>query len=309
MSNPVKVHVGLDVSKLHLDVALPSRTLQVANTPAGHRTLLGALPPHAHVCLEATGGYERAIVDALHQAAIEVSVLNPRQVRDFARARGLLAKTDRIDAGVLAEFGRLMPCPPTPPRPRVERALAELCALRDQFVDQRAQLAQSAEHYALAESRRLIESQRKSLTTKIEKLEARLATLIASEPALAARSATLQAQAGIGAGSAAVLLAHLPELGQASRRQIAALSGLAPYNHDSGPRRGARHIRGGRPRVRRVLYMASLSAIRAKGSLLATFYQRLRAAGKPAKVALIATARKLLCHLNQQLKTAWLLPA
>lgn len=309
MSNPVKVHVGLDVSKHHLDYALPDRTLRVTNTPEGHRILLAALPPHSHVCVEATSSYHREILEALHQAQIPVSVLNPRAVRDFARARGLLAKTDRIDARVLAGFGRRMDPPPTPPRPRKERELAELCALRDQLVDLRAQLAQSAEHYTLAQSRRLIESERKSLGRKIEALEASMAALIASEPTLAARNATLQAQAGIGAGGAAVLLAHLPELGQASRRQIAALSGLAPYNDDSGPRRGARHIRGGRPRVRRALYMATLSAIRAKGSPLAAFYRRLRAAGKPAKVALIATARKLLCYLNQQLKTAWLLPA
>lgn len=308
MNNSSKVHVGIDISKAHLDCALPAGRRRFANTTRGHHALLKILPAQAHVLLEATGGYERALVLALHQAGLAVSVLNPRQVRDFARASGRLAKSDPIDADVLRDFGPAINPPPSAPPSAPTRQLAELCALRDQFVDLRVQLLQSAEHLSLREARTCVQSQLRSLDRQIAKLETHIRSLIATEPALAARHATLQAQPGIGATTAAVLLARLPELGQTSRRRISALAGLAPYNDDSGPRRGPRHIRGGRARVRRALYMATLSVIRSN-TPLAAFYHRLRAAGKPAKVALIAVARKLLCHLNAQLKTAWMLPA
>jgi transposase len=302
MTTPTKIHVGIDVCKLHLDVAWPDQRRRLANNPAGHQVLLQALPATAHVFVEATGGYERALVDALQHAGRAVSVLNPRQVRAFARAQGRLAKTDRLDATVLADFGRTMDSPASPPVDPTARQLAELCTVRDQFVDLRAQLLQSAEHWSLPQSRRCCQAQLRSLTTQIKKLEALLAATIAQQPALAARNAVLQSHCGIGPTTATVLLALLPELGHASRRQIGALAGLAPYNNDSGPRRGQRHVRGGRSRVRRALYLASLSVIRSQ-SPLAAFYHRLRQAGKPAKVALIATARKLLCFLNHQLKS------
>jgi transposase len=302
MTTPAKIHVGIDVCKLHLDAAWPGQRRRLTNNPSGHQALLQALPASAHVFLEATGGYERALVDALQRAGRAVSVLNPRQVRAFAQAQGRLAKTDRLDATLLAEFGRTMDSPASPTVDPTTRQLAELCTVRDQFVNLRAQLLQSAEHWSLPQSRRCGQAQLRSLTTQIKKLEALLAATIARQPSLAARNATLQSHCGIGPTTAAVLLALLPELGHASRRQIGALAGLAPYNNDSGPRRGQRHVRGGRSRVRRALYLASLSVIRSQ-SPLAAFYHRLRHAGKPAKVALIATARKLLCFLNHQLKS------
>ena len=308
MSNPSKVHIGIDVSKLHLDVALPRGRRRFANVSLGHQALLKILPANAHVLLEATGGYERPLVEALQRAAVWVSVLNPRQVRDFARAKGLLAKTDQIDAALLADYGAAMDCPPSQPVEPARRQLAELCTLRDQFVNLRSQLLQSAEHLTLPTAKCCLQTELRSLTRQIAKLEAALEKITASDRALAARSATLQANCGVGPATSTVLLALLPELGCASRCQIGALAGLAPRNDDSGPRQGPRHIQGGRSRVRRALYMAALSLIRSKSSPLAAFYRRLRANGKPAKVALIATARKLLCHLNHQLKSAWLIP-
>jgi transposase len=302
MTTSPKIHVGIDVCKLHCDAAWPGQRRRLPNDPSGYQALLAILPTTAHVFLEATGGYERGLVDALQRAGRPVSVLNPRQVRAFARAQGRLAKTDSLDATVLAEFGRTMDCPASPPVDPAIRQLTELCTARDQFVRLRAQLLQSAEHWSLPQTRRCLQAQLRALSTQIEKLEALLATTIAQQPALATREALLQTNCGVGPATTAVLLALLPELGHASRRQIAALAGLAPYNNDSGPRFGQRHVHGGRSRVRRALYLASLSVIRSK-SPLAAFYHRLRRAGKPAKVALIATARKLLCLLNQQLKT------
>lgn len=296
MTTPSKIHVGIDVCKAALDVAWPGHRRHLPNTPAGHRALLGALPTGAHLCLEATGGYERPLFDYLQQAGCPVSVLNPRQVRAFACAQGRLAKTDHLDASVLADFGRSMDCPATPPADPVLRQLAELCMVR-------AQLLQSAEHWSLPQTRRCLQAQLRSLTTQIKKIEALLAATIAKQPDLAARNDLLQSHCGIGPTTAAVLLALLPELGHASRRQISSLAGLAPFNHDSGPRQGHRHVQAGRRRIRRALYLAALSVIRST-SPLAAFYHRLRQNGKPAKVALIATARKLLCFLNLQLKSS-----
>ena len=215
MTTPTKIHVGIDVCKLQLDAAWPGQRRGLANNPAGHQVLLQALPATAHVFVEATGGYERALVDALQQAGRPVSVLNPRQVRAFARAQGRLAKTDRLDATVLADFGRTMDSPASAPVDPTTRQLAELCTVRDQFVHLRAQLLQSAEHWSLPQSRRCFQVQLRSLTTQIKKLEALLAATIAKEPTLAARNATLQSHCGIGPSTAAVLLALLPELGHA----------------------------------------------------------------------------------------------
>lgn len=308
MSTPTKIHLGIDVAKAHLDCALPGHIVRLPNNPAGLQKLRALLPKDPHLLVEATGGYERALVAWCHAQSLDVSVLNPARVRAFARAQGRLAKTDAIDATVLADYGRAMACPPTAPPDPVTQKLAELAALRAQFAGLRAQLLAAAEHYALAQTRRCLQAALRSLDRQIAVLEKALAQTLAADPSHAARSRTLQAQHGIGPVIAATLLALLPELGHASRRQIAALAGLAPCNHDSGPRQGHRHIRGGRPRVRRALYLAALSVIRSKTSPLAAFYRRLRAAGKPAKVALIATARKLLLHLNYQLHHTWLLP-
>jgi transposase len=240
-------------------------------------------------------------VRACHRAGRPVSVLNPARVRHFARARGTLAKTDALDAAVLREFGRAFQpraCPEIAP---AQRDLAELLSARDRLVDLRTQLINSLEHAELPLVRQCFGSQLANLNRRIARLEKALQATIASAPELQRRFELLTAQPGIALLTASTLLALLPELGQANRNQIAALAGLAPFNRDSGQKSGPRFTGHGRPAVRRALYLASLSAIRCPGPV-ADFYRRLRAQGKPAKLALIAVARKLLCFLNTLLK-------
>lgn len=302
MSNSSVVYIGVDISKAHLDCDLQGHALRQPNSTQGFKKLLPLLPPKAHLCIEATGGYERPLVETLHRSQIRCSVLNPRQVRDFARAKGILAKTDTIDARVLSAYGYAMdPKLSTPPEP-AQRQLAELNTLRDQLVAIQTQVINAGEHLTDPVAKRILKSQLQHLQKQIKKIEKACCDTLKSNPNLAKRNATLQAIQGVGAVTSITLIALLPELGFASRGQIAALAGLAPLNNDSGPRTGQRHIRGGRSRVRRALYMATLSAIRSNGSLR-SFYQRLRTAGKPPKVALIASARKLLLFINYQLKS------
>lgn len=301
--NSPALYLGVDVSKAHLDVAgLDPNVRRLLNTPASIAALLKRLPPGAHLVLEATGGYERPLTDACHHAGIASSVLNPARVRHFANATGRLAKNDSIDASLLAQFGAALH-PPADPAPNPHtRQLAELVSARDQLVAVRIQLSNAFEHLQIPAVRQIYSSQLASLDRRIDKLAAAMAALLRECPALQARNSALQAHCGVGPLVAATLLAHLPELGQANRGQIAALAGLAPYDRDSGQTRGLRSIRGGRPKVRRCLYLAALAVIRSKSSPLRPFYLRLRENGKPAKLALIATARKLLCSLNFSLK-------
>lgn len=307
---PAPVHVGLDIAKASLDLFLQGRARTFTHDSAGCASLIAQLrkiDSPCHVVCEATGGWERPIVQALHAAKITISIVNPRQVRDFARGAGRRAKTDSIDAQMLAEFGKVhSPVATPPPAP----AQAELAA----WVTRREQL----QAMLIAETARQIpglpESVLTDLQTSISQLKNRLtqvishiATLLKATPEIAAKATKLCAFQGVGPGTAATLLAHLPELGHASDRAIAALAGLAPFNDDSGPRKGQRHIAGGRTSVRCALYMAAFNAIRCN-PVLQPFYQRLRAAGKPFKVALIAAARKLLTALNTALKNPHFVP-
>jgi transposase len=305
MNTPTLVHAGLDVSKATLDLHLQGRSWQFAHDPAGCAALIKCLRQSQqpiHVICEATGGWERPVLDALHTAAVAVSVVNPRQVRDFAKATGRLAKTDRIDARVLADFGlHIQPSATPPPSPQ-QAELAAWVTRREQV-----QLMLSAE-MARLHIPGLPKALCKDLNASIARLQKqlaaikkRLARLLAETPQLAAKSARLCAIQGVGPGTAATLLAHLPELGTLSRQTIAALAGLAPFNNDSGPRRGLRHIAGGRTIVRSALYMAAFSASRCN-PILKPFFLRMRASGKPYKVAMIATARKLLTTLNTSLQ-------
>lgn len=298
--------VGIDVSKATLDVAVrPSGAAwQVANTPAAVEALaerLAALRPTV-VVLEATGGYEHAVVAALAAARVPVVVANPRQVRDFGRAIGQLAKTDEIDAALLAQFGeRVQP----EPRPLKDTATEELSALlgrRRQLVDMLV-----AERNRLGTARSA--AVRKSVQRHIQWLERQLAdvdrgvgTAIEASPAWRSAEDLLRSVPGIGPIVSRTLLGELPELGRLNRKQIAALVGVAPHARDSGTLRGHRTIWGGRAPVRAVLYMGTLAATR-HNPVLRAFYQRLRHAGKPAKVALVACMRKLLVILNAMLHT------
>lgn len=293
------VHVGIDVSKDTLDVSAPLRKRSFANTAQGHRTLVAALLRlgPVHVVCEATGGYERAVVDALHQVGVPVSVVNPRQVRDFARSQGRLAKTDQIDSQVLADYGQAIQPKPTPPCSAEQRQLEQWIARRRQLLDmlqmEQCRLQQTSD----AALRRAIRSIVHTLKAQIHRVEHQLQKLLEAVPAWARAVKQLCTVKGVGFITALSLLATLPEIGHLNRRQAAALAGLAPFNRDSGKARGRRMIGGGRPGVRQALYMAALVAS-VRNPTFKAFYQRLRNAGKPGKVALTAVMRKLLIHLN-----------
>lgn len=306
---PSPLHVGLDVAKLTLQVDLAGRSLALANTPAGHRSLLTHLRrlqaktgQPTHVVCEGTGGYERAAVRALQAEHVPVSVHNAARVRAFARARGRLAKTDALDAVVLSAFGAAMQ-PNADTRPsESEAALGALVARRDQLKELVALEARREEHHEHPAVKKEAALLQKQLAAHLAKIEAQIETLLAASREVGARVQRLTQVAGVGAVSAYTLLAYLPELGKLPRGAVAALAGVAPMNADSGPLRGQRHIKGGRAPARKALYMAALCAT-IHNPLLRAFYQRLRAKGKAAKVALTAVMRKLLLHLNSLLKT------
>ena len=297
------VYVGIDVAKADLHVATLNQNVRYANTPAGHRQLLTWLRSLGvvHVVLEATGGYEQLLLATLHAEAIVVSLINPRQVRDFARAQGRLAKTDKIDARVLVDYAAALRPKPTVPRDRSLRRLTELVRTRSQLIAARGVQDNQLEHLVDPLARRCLVEITQALDTRIKRLEKAIAQLIADHPQLGAKVQTLVQVQGIGATTAAMLLAEMPELGTLSKGEAAALAGLAPRNRDSGQFRGQRRIGGGRHAVRTGLWMPTLVAIR-HNPILKALYLRLRANGKPAKVALTACARKLLIYLNTLLK-------
>ena len=291
--------LGIDVSAARLDVAWwpDGRVWHTPNQASGITALLDQLTPRPElVVVEATGGWERPVVTALTAVGVPVAVVNPRQVRDFARSRGQLAKTDRLDALVLAEYAaRLDP----PVRPQPDAAQQELRALLSRRRQLTAMIVAEQNHRRLTSARvqASIDRHLDQLRQERTALDAEIATLIAAQPAWRDRAAQLRSVPGVGPVVAATLLGDLPELGTLTRRQLAALVGVAPFARDSGPRRRPRHCWGGRAAVRAALYMAAVTAAR-HNPVLRAFYQRLRAAGKPAKVALVAVARKLLTILN-----------
>lgn len=305
---PAPTYLGLDIAKRTLDLslhpALPQRLY--ANDAAGHAALVTALRlvagPIQIIC-EATGGYEKLLLDALHAAQVPFSLVNPRQVRDFARAKGLLAKTDTLDAAVLAEYGRLFQPAPTVRRTPAQERLHALVTRRQELLEMITQEQHRTEHQHDAFVIKKARSLTTTLRRHLEQLEEEIAALEKADTVLGGQVQRLTGIQGVGQRTAWLLLAALPELGTLRRGQAAALAGLAPYNHDSGPQRGQRHIAHGRPQARRALYMAALVAAR-YNPVLRPFYQRLRAAGKPAKVALVALMRKLAELANLLLKSS-----
>ena len=295
---------GIDVSKDHLDVALrpTGEAWQVTNDTAGIELLrerLSAAPTEL-IVLEATGGYENAAVAALGSAGLPVVVVNPRQVRDFARAVGKLAKTDSIDAEVLALFAERV-------RPEMRELTSEAAQELEDLLSRRRQILEmiQAERNRLEHARGAVRS---DLQEHIRYLEKRLVRVdldlelrIRESPFWRAKEDLLRSVPGIGPVVSRTLIAELPELGHLSRQEIAALVGVAPMNRDSGRLRGRRSTGGGRASVRAVLYMAAVVATRRNGAIR-LFYQRLRAAGKPGKVALVACMRKLLVILNSMVR-------
>lgn len=297
------VYTGLDISKLNLQLFVADQLLDLPNTPDGFRQLchkLAALPA-VHVICEATGGYERDVVAALHNACLPVSVINPARVRHFARACGQRAKTDALDASVLAAYGKALAPAPTLPRSQAELELTELIRRRAQLLDILTSQRLQREGLRLPVLRAQAKTLIANLEKQVEKIEAQLQALRQQEVQLDQKIQKLDAIASVGALTAMVVLAEMPELGTLGRRQAAALAGLAPHPRQSGQWEGRRNIGGGRPTVRKALYMAALVACRFN-SRLREFYTRLRKAGKPAKVALTAVMRKLIVLMNQILK-------
>ncbi len=298
-------YVGIDVAKATLEVACRPgpRPGTFENTPEGIDKLveeLRGLAP-ALVVLEATGGLEVPAVVALAAAGLPVVAVNPRQVRDFAKAAGILAKSDGIDADVIAWFGEALRPEVRPPKDEQTRDLAALLSRRRQLVDmlvaerKRLHSASKAVAKGLREHIRWLEH-------RLERLDAEMSQQVKQSPVWREKEKLLRSPPGVGPVLSLMLLANLPELGSLNRRQIAALVGLAPFNKDSGKFQGKRCIWGGRAEVRSVLYMATLSAIR-HNPVIHQFHARLVGAGKKPKVAITACMRKLLTILNAMVKT------
>lgn len=294
--------VGVDIAKDWIDCHRLStgEAWRVDTSPHALRRF-AARASGALVVFEASGGYERPLAAALDAAGATYARVNPRQAREFARASGRLAKTDRVDAEVLAELGRALAPRPTPPAGPAESRLAELTARRDDLVGMRKAETQRLSQARDPFLRKQIAAHLRMLRGRIARLEAEIAAHLDRHPPLADRATRLQGVPGIGPVLAAGLIARLPELGRLDRRAIASMAGLAPHACDSGTMRGRRRIWGGRADVRRMLYLAAFVASRYDPRLRA-FRTRLQDAGKPFKLAIIATARKLLTILNAMLR-------
>jgi transposase len=303
-AQPAHTYVGIDVAKEHLDVAVGDDTppARLAYTPDGLKQLLERLHelPGPRIILEATGGLEVRLMAELWAAHLPVARLNPKRVREFAKASGRLAKTDQLDARLLAQFGAALQPAATPLPSEETQTLAAPTDQRRQVVDMRTMEANRLLS-AAASMQPHIQKHLTWLDAEIAALEQEISDFIQNTPAWAAKDALLQSVPGIGQITARTLLADMPELGTIDRKKIAALVGVAPFNRDSGHTRGKRYIQGGRPAVRSVLYMATLAATRFNPTIR-TFYEHLLQAGKAKKVALVACMRKLLTILNAMLR-------
>jgi transposase len=298
--------VGVDVAKASLEVFVDSRRLTFENSNEGIATLVHEIAPFdkVRVIFEATGGYESLLIDVLTSSKVEFARVNPRQVRDFAKAKNRLAKTDRIDAEILADFGACIEPALTVVPDDVTLALQDLVNRRRQLVDM-----SSMEQTRLKQARaqRLIKSIQATLAflaKQIEKLDSDIDSTCRRLPEFDTKDAVMRTLKGVGPVTRSTLLALVPELGKLRNRQIASLIGLAPFNDDSGNGKGRRLTRGGRQDVRDVLYMAAMSA-RLHDPQIRDFYQRLIAKGKDHKLALIACMRKMIVILNARLRDAF----
>ena len=296
-----RVYVGIDVCKERLDVYVHplGERYCVANDAGGWRGLRRRLAKHQVelVVMEPTSKYHRAAHRHLDAVGIAVALINPHRARLFAQACGQLAKTDQIDATILALIGeRLRPDEAAPPTAD-EEALEELANARSAALADRAAIANRLRTTSFAFVRRELDRQVRSLDRHISRLEAKIEAMIAADPVLARHAIIIRSIPGMGPVNVLAILTSLREIGRINGKEAAALAGLAPFADDSGPRQGQRRIRGGRANLRKALYMAAVSASRCNPQLSA-FYQRLRAQGKSAKLALIAVARKLIVLAN-----------
>lgn len=309
MLSTIKTWVGIDLAKKSFDVAgLSGRSVRsLPNTSDGHQQLINQLPAPGTclVAVESTGGYERALVAALATAGQLVAVVNPRQVRDFARSQGILAKTDRIDAQVIARFTEV-----TQPLPQVyeqDRAhLQALVARRRQLVEHRTAELNRRQQTSFRDVAKSVQLSIDAANKDIRRLDKKILALVQSNDDWRERFERAKTVPGVGNQIATALVSELPELGRLNRHQIASLVGLAPMNRDSGQARGQRRIQGGRGDVRQLLHMGALVGIRFNPAIKRT-YQRLRAKGKEHNVALTACMRKLLVILNTMFRnrTNW----
>lgn len=303
-------YVGVDVAKATLQVHLNGHQIEFANSADGHAKLskkLAALTSPQVIC-EATGGYERPMVAALHKKEILVSVVNPAFTLAATKAQGTRAKTDPCDAQSLTDYGQRFHPAPTLPVPLAERELADLALWLQQLIDHQAVAKAQAEHHEQTFVCQQHEALLAHYQAQIKAVEAQIKKQTKALPKFQERLDCLDAIQGVGFRTAFLMLVLMPELGQMNRGAAAALAGLAPWTRDSGLMKGKRCIGGGRSQVRPVLYMAALSASRCN-PILKPFYAALKARNKPGKVALTAVMRKLVVHMNQKLKVLANTPA
>lgn len=306
LSQPVSpVCVGIDVAKHKLDLARSDKpsVLTVSNDPAGLRQILEELRTlkSVMVVVEATGGYERPVLDALLDAQIPVAIVNPGHVRHFAKGLGILAKTDAIDALVLVKFAQLVSPRLATKRSKNQAELDALVTCRRQLAHARADQDNRRQATSSKAAEKALDAVLKAMGRQVEKLTEEIQTIIRSDDELASIDSLLQTVPGVGPVLSSTLLAEMHELGMTDRRSISSLAGLAPFNHDSGKMRGVRAIRGGRSAVRTVLYMAAINAMRFN-PIIRTFAERLLNAGKRNKVVIVACMRKLLVILNAMVR-------
>jgi transposase len=301
------VWVGVDIAKDKFDVHVRplSRRFTFANDADGFAQLVDELRLHPglqSVVVEASGGYERSLVSHVIEASISVSVVNPRQVRDFAKGLGLRAKTDAIDAAVLAHFAEIIKTRPATKTPEDQQQLQDLVTRRRQIIQIRT-MEQNRQHTAHGKLPcKTIAQTIKLFNKQLAEIELAITKLFTSNDDWKTKTNILSSVPGVGGTTAQQLLAEMPELGKTNRAEAAALAGLAPYNHDSGKLKGRRCISGGRVDVRSALYMAALTARRCN-PIFTAFADRLKAAGKPYMIVQVACMRKLLVILNSLLKT------
>lgn len=298
-------YIGIDIAKEKLDLAIPGKNIiTVKNNQQGIKEITDnilSLHQLTHVVLEPTGTYGRDLIIFLQSAGIAVCLVNPLHVRSFARAMGRLAKTDKIDAFLLANFGEHRHPRVMPPYNKEIENLRALHDYRQQLVAAKTATSNRIES-APPIMQSLLKKDLNALIKKITKVEKMISEFLANHPDLQKKADALQSFHGVGSTTATMFLSHVPELGNVNDKEIAAIVGVAPYNRDSGKNQGRRTISGGRHQVRCILYMAALSAIRSKNSSLHLFYLRLVERGKAKKVAIVAVMRKLLIQLNHEMK-------
>lgn len=295
--------IGVDVAKAKLDIAFSDEKVSIKNTKQDILTeLIDRIDSKSTiVVMEATGGYEERLVSLLHEHGISLAVVNPRRIRDFAKGIGMDAKTDPIDAGVIAFYGRVVKPAPQFAKSDEEKKLKALVERRRQLLDLIGQENNRLQQTADGEIEKYIRKSLEALKKQLKSIDARLAKCVQQDTANERKIEIMDSVKGIGPVAISTFLAELPELGELNRAEIAKLVGVAPMNNDTGQRSGKRRTMGGRSYVRRVLYMATLTATRFNPQIK-SFYQRLLAKGKEKKVALVAAMRKLLTVLNTLIK-------